>query len=204
MNRQRLKALLVSTLVVAAIAFGSSLTVPYTFTPGTTTRAADMNANFAAVKAAVDDNDARITALTAVSHIRAKTATAGSYASGATVIFGTEDYDSLGEYNPATGIFTATKAGVYAVSAAIFCNSLAYSASNSVASGLKKNGVTFAYGYRAFAPTAANWYLTSALQTTVSLAVGDTLSIFISHDRSGGNVTLFGDPAGNYFTVDRL
>jgi len=63
MNRQTLKSLLISTLVVAAVAFGSSLTVPNTFTTGTPARAAEVNANFTAVKTAVDDNNTRITAL---------------------------------------------------------------------------------------------------------------------------------------------
>lgn len=65
MHRQSLKALLISTCVVSAIAFGSSVTIPYNFFSGTPARAAEVNANFAAVKSAVDDNDARITAITA-------------------------------------------------------------------------------------------------------------------------------------------
>lgn len=65
MNRQNLKSLLISTLVVTAVAFGSSVTIPYSFTAGTTARASEVNTNFAAVKTAVDDNDARITAIQA-------------------------------------------------------------------------------------------------------------------------------------------
>jgi hypothetical protein len=40
-----------------------SVTLPNTFQAGTRARAAEVNANFAAVKSAVDDNDARIAAL---------------------------------------------------------------------------------------------------------------------------------------------
>ncbi len=50
--------------VAASVAtVAGSLTVPNTFTGGTTISAAQMNENFDAVKIAVDDNDARITTL---------------------------------------------------------------------------------------------------------------------------------------------
>lgn len=65
MNRQTLKSLLISTLVVSALAFGSSLTIPNNFTSGTPARASEVNANFTAVKTAVDDNHARLTRLEA-------------------------------------------------------------------------------------------------------------------------------------------
>lgn len=48
---------------LASNALGDSLTVPNTFSSGSSTSAAEMNANFSAVKSSVDDNDARITAL---------------------------------------------------------------------------------------------------------------------------------------------
>jgi len=41
----------------------SSLTVPNTFTSGAATSASDMNANFTAVKAAIDDNNTRISSV---------------------------------------------------------------------------------------------------------------------------------------------
>lgn len=138
------------------------------------------------------------------SHVRAKTATAGSYASGAVVIYGTEDFDALGEYDPATGVFTATQAGYYVVSAAIFCANLAYNLGNSVSVAIQKNSVNIAYGYRAFAPSTASWYLCSAASCNVLLAAGDTLRAIVSHDRAAGNVSLYADAAGNYFSVDRL
>lgn len=50
-------------LTVAAVA--SDVTIPNVFTSGTTASAAQVNANFAAVEAAVDDNDARIDSLNA-------------------------------------------------------------------------------------------------------------------------------------------
>lgn len=47
----------------AGLAVAGSVTLPNTFTAGTTIRAADVNANFTAVKSSVDDNAARISAL---------------------------------------------------------------------------------------------------------------------------------------------
>jgi len=46
----------------------SSLTVPNTFTSGTATSASDMNANFTAVKAAIDDNNTRISSIQSVTN----------------------------------------------------------------------------------------------------------------------------------------
>jgi hypothetical protein len=50
-------------VMVSLQATASSLTVPNTFTSGTATSASDMNANFTAVKAAIDDNNTRISSL---------------------------------------------------------------------------------------------------------------------------------------------
>lgn len=139
-----------------------------------------------------------------LSHVRAKTATAGSYANGATLQFATEDFDALSEWNTSTYTFTAAKAGYYVISAAIFCASLSYNSGNSVQIALKKNGTIFAYGHRAFAPSTASWYLTSSVSTNVQLAAGDTIVAVISHDRGGGNVSLYTDASGNFISIDRL
>jgi hypothetical protein len=54
-------------LIACLPASASQVTLPFTFTAGTPAHASDVNANFAAVKAAVDDNFARITAAGSVS-----------------------------------------------------------------------------------------------------------------------------------------
>ena len=51
-------------IAVASIVSASPVNVPNTFTPGTPAVAAEVNANFAAVEAAVNDNDSRITSNT--------------------------------------------------------------------------------------------------------------------------------------------
>ena len=63
MNK-RIKALVaMATLIYASASVASTLSIPNTFSSGAATNAAEMNSNFSAVKAAVDDNDTRITAL---------------------------------------------------------------------------------------------------------------------------------------------
>ena len=89
-----------STFVILAsasgLAWASGVTIPNTFTSGTPAKAAEVNANFSAVKTAVDDNDARITGVinntqagtlksavdTNTANITALTATVGNSTSG--------------------------------------------------------------------------------------------------------------------------
>jgi len=60
----RLVAVLLATLgLPAGVALAGQVTGLSTFTPGTPIRAADVNGNFTATKAAVDDNASRLTAL---------------------------------------------------------------------------------------------------------------------------------------------
>lgn len=62
MNKNFLKTLILVTMSLwGSHLIAGSITVPNTFTGGTTASAAEVNANFDAVKSAVDDNDARIT-----------------------------------------------------------------------------------------------------------------------------------------------
>jgi hypothetical protein len=55
-------------VVIAAGAIANTLSIPNTFSPHTPALAAQVNANFQAVKASVDDNDARIAALEAAAN----------------------------------------------------------------------------------------------------------------------------------------
>ena len=45
----------------AAVVYATVVTIPNTFAPDTTISSADVNANFTAVKTAVDENDGRVT-----------------------------------------------------------------------------------------------------------------------------------------------
>ena len=63
MNKLTKTLVAIATLIYASASVASTLSIPNTFSSGAATSAAEMNSNFSAVKAAVDDNDTRITAL---------------------------------------------------------------------------------------------------------------------------------------------
>ena len=63
MNKLTKTLVAIATLIYASASVASTLSIPNTFSSGAATNAAEMNSNFSAVKAAVDDNDTRITAL---------------------------------------------------------------------------------------------------------------------------------------------
>jgi hypothetical protein len=63
MNKLTKTFVAIATLIFASASVASTLSIPNTFSSGAATSAAEMNSNFSAVKAAVDDNDTRITAL---------------------------------------------------------------------------------------------------------------------------------------------
>jgi len=59
----KLYHLIFTLIITSSSAYATGVTIPNAFSSGTTTSAAEMNANFNAVKAAVDDNDSRVTTL---------------------------------------------------------------------------------------------------------------------------------------------
>ena len=59
----KLYNLIFTLIITSSSAYATGVTIPNSFSSGTATSAAEMNANFDAVKAAVDDNDSRITTL---------------------------------------------------------------------------------------------------------------------------------------------
>jgi len=74
-------------LSLSTTAFAADVTIPNTFTAGSPAVAADVNANFSAVKTAVDDNNARVTTnstniTNATNGISANTSSAATNASG--------------------------------------------------------------------------------------------------------------------------
>lgn len=151
-----------------------------------------------------DFHTASITNGLGMTHVRAKTSTAGSYANGATMVFDTEEYDTLGEFVHTTGIFTCTKAGRYLISATCFTANIAWVQYELFQIGVKKNGTAISYGFRDWAPFSASFFLSGHVTTVANLAVGDTLQVYMTHNRSGGNVSLYADNVANYITIDRL
>jgi TolA-binding protein len=58
--KRKMKVALSTALLAGATALASNVTLPNTFAPSTPARASEVNANFTAVKTAVDDNHARL------------------------------------------------------------------------------------------------------------------------------------------------
>ena len=91
-----------------------------------------------------------------------------------TVIFNTEVVDSAGNYNPATGLFTASVAGWYQVGWIVSLVSSTYDSNANVLTALYRNGTSYRRGTQAIATLSMHASVGNAL---VLLAVGDTLSV---------------------------
>ena len=109
-----------------------------------------------------------------------------------------------------TGIFTATEAGFYLATWSIMTASVAWTAGNTLFSGVSKNNSTtvgsFWIGIRFTAPGGTQYASTSGNQI-IELAATDTLRIKAWQNRtSGGNQTtnLHNDGKYNSFNIHKL
>lgn len=139
------------------------------------------------------------------SHVIANTSAGQSIpdSTSTTVIFGTEEKDSLGEYDHTTGIFTALNEGYYNISAVITYNDTAWTIGDRFFVTLKKSGSNEATAYDEAYLTATFREQPPPISKTVYLTVGQTLLIEVYQD-SGGAETLLNVSEDNYFTIDRL
>ena len=122
--------------------------------------------------------------------------------------YDTEEYDTLNEYNAATGLFTATYTGWYHVSAAATTNQFAWLAGTQFFLKLFKNGSNYAVGMRDFKSvnSTANSSASSVVNTDVYLLPGETLAVIGFTDRTPtadlNNIS--GSSVSNYLTISRL
>jgi len=111
--------------------------------------------------------------------------------------------NNAGEWNPTTGVFTATKAGWYCASATLTYASVIDSINAEYAAGIAKNGANIGNN-RFFVPltqTTASYKQVATSPVIVQLAVGDTMTVVAQHF-AGANRTLHGN--GNYVSIQEL
>ena len=123
-------------------------------------------------------------------------------ASGTAILYDTEATDQYGEYNPATGIFTAKRSGRYLIDAMIFWDFRAWSVGNIANISIQKNGVNHAEVYYVIDSTATN-YRSSAINQVIELNAGDTLAIFTYQTR-GVATNVVGNPVYSRLQISRF
>lgn len=113
-------------------------------------------------------------------------------------IFDTEIFDTLGDYNNATGIFTAPDNGVYSFTAVINFSNIAPT-NDSFNFDLVKNGTTSIHGWSGGAAATCDTAgsLTSIAAIIINMTAGDTMQV---QTRITGGPQTVGIEAGAYPT----
>ena len=122
-----------------------------------------------------------------------------------TVIHGTAVYDSMGIYNPSTGVMTASVAGLYNLQANAFFSSSASSVGARAYLRVFVNGTqigiisTFMYQVTGTTVVAG-----MSGSTPVRLNVGDTLELKANKDADVSNFSFSGSSTGNWIAITRI
>ncbi len=142
---------------------------------------------------------------THLSRARATSAAAQSMANVVftKVIFNTEVFDNLGEYDDSTGAFTATYAGYYQVNAAVLSANVAWAAVEIWQIALFKNGTEYSNGYFNQIAAAVTSQRHSILSDIIYLTAGQSIDIRVYHNQ-GASVNTHTSADYNYFSVHRL
>lgn len=104
-----------------------------------------------------------------------------------TVIFGNEGLDTLGEYDPATSIFTARTAGVYRIHAVVSTDSLA--AGKFFGLQVDRSTATMARGNFSYNDSASARPASCEVDAIVQMIAGQQLKVQLNTD-TGGAITL--------------
>ncbi len=145
--------------------------------------------------------------ITRASRIRATRQAAQSIpnATETVILWDTETFDTRGEYDTATGKFTAEKAGYYQVNAALVSASTAWAAAEYWYIGIFKNNVAYAWGVCNYHDAAITLSATSVVSDIVYLAEGGYITIKCLHNQGGAVNTFAVTPNPScYFSVHRL
>jgi hypothetical protein len=179
----------------------ADVTIPHTFTGGTTISAPHMNENFTAITDQVNGNlDSDNMALPSP-YFRAYRSAAHSRTDGQTVIFDSET-DPNGWYNSATGVFLPTKTGMYRVSWTVTLAAAPTGAAIMTAT-LVGQGAT-AVGAGSFA--SAGEYTSVGIQLHAFNGATDSVHVELTHTL-GGSIALNTGSAGsadNHFEAEYI
>jgi len=128
-------------------------------------------------------------------------------AADTTVIFEIEDRDLLGEYNNATGVFTATYAGTYDIKWRVDSASVAWDAGEYWRSALSRNNATtegnYWAGHTDWADAAITKWMRSGGSAGIYLAAADTVRIKVIHTQ-GAAVNTLGHEGYCFFHIARI
>ncbi len=140
-----------------------------------------------------------------LSRSRTTRATAQSMANNTftKVIFNTEVFDNLGEYDHTTGVFTATNAGYYQVNASTMSASVAWDALEVWNTNLYKNGALYSRGYFNQISASGTSIRQSTLSDLIYLTAGQFIDIRV-YQTQGAAVNINANATFNYFSVHRL
>lgn len=109
--------------------------------------------------------------------------------------------DTHGAFSASTGLYTVPVTGYYRVTASCTITA-SYTSGAESALGIFQNGTTNLFQGATYSPATYTGVLVAAVDGTVYVHAGDTISPFIQCGASGASVS--SNPNINYFTVERL
>lgn len=139
------------------------------------------------------------------SHVRAGRSTLQSVpdATDTIIIFNSESYDKLSEFNTTTGGFTALYAGLYSISSFVTFEGVAWSSGKLLILNILVDSVVTARGHRNHIWGSDARQMTTFVSTTLELSAGEVVTIQVYQNR-GSATNIYNDAARTYLAIDRL
>ena len=119
------------------------------------------------------------------------------------ILYDTETFDNLDEYNTSNGRFTAKEEGYYSVSALATSTAMTLETLEIWMASIYKNGLLYNNGYRNTAEATVSIRWTSQINDLVYLDVGDYVQIGVYHNQDA-SVNTQADTLTNYLSIHKL